>query len=235
MTLDEARRVGDTHGGWRPGAGRPRGRRDVEHGVRARFKGQIPQHVTLRIVDGVVIRKGWLRPIIHRAIADSQRDDYRITEFDILGNHLHLTVEAASAEVLASGMNGLEVRLARRLNRVLKRKGKLFVGRYHTRALKTPTEVRNALRYVLLNARHHAAARGERLSPHWVDPFSSGPWFDGWDRPLRDDTSLRMVRDLRRPTRPAQTWLLSVGWRALGALSISEIPGRHPRGVARAA
>jgi hypothetical protein len=33
----------------------------------------------------------------------------------------------------------------------------VLTERYHLRLLPTPKEVRNALRYVLLNARHHAA------------------------------------------------------------------------------
>ena len=193
--------------------------------MRFRFPERFPQHVTLRVVDGVSIRKGWLRPIIFGAIADSQREDYRINEFDVLGNHMHFVIEAASAEALASGMIGLQVRLVRRLNRALGRSGELFPSRYHTRALKTPTEVRNALRYVLLNARHHAAERGDRLNPLWVDPFSSGPWFDGWDRPVRDSDALSLARELRPPTQLARTWLLRIGWRKLGALSWSEAPG----------
>jgi hypothetical protein len=122
-------------------------------------------------------------------------------------------------------MNGLEVRLARRLNKRLKRRGHLFVGRYHTRSLKTPKEVRNVLRYVLLNMRHHAAEQGTKLDPHWVDPFSSGPWFDGWDRPLSDWACKKLASEVPCPTVPATTWLLRVGWRQLGLLSIREIPG----------
>jgi REP element-mobilizing transposase RayT len=231
LTLDQARRCSGTHGGWRPGAGRPRGRKDVEHGVRERFDARFPQHITLRIVDGMTIRKEWLRPVIHGAFRDSQRTDFRLIEFDILGNHLHLVAEAASSEALGSAMNGLEVRLARRLNKRLKRRGKLFVGRYHTRSLRNPTEVRNALRYVLLNVRHHAAQRGERLDPNWVDPFSSGPWFDGWDGTARYST--QMMVEVPRPTVGPTTWLLRVGWRRLGLLSIREVPGKHRQPIAR--
>ena len=66
----------------------------------------------------------------------------------------HFVVEAAGAVALARGMQGLTIRLARRLNVLLGRRGKLFAQRYHARPLRTPTEVRNAIRYVLLNGRH---------------------------------------------------------------------------------
>ena len=194
LTLDQARRPDPGHGGWRPGAGRKKGRKDVAHEVREDFDARCPQHITLRVVPGVSLRKEWLLPTIHGAIRDSQRTDFRVVEFNDLGNHLHVVGEADNADALASGMNGLEVRLAKRLNRKLKRRGKLFAGRYHARPLRTPTEVRNALRYVLLNARHHAAERGETLSPGWFDPFSSAPWFKGWSRPL-DRYALASERD----------------------------------------
>jgi hypothetical protein len=46
------------------------------------------------------------------------------------------------------------------VNRALERDGKLFGQRYHARSLRTPREVRNALRCVLLDRKHHAAERG---------------------------------------------------------------------------
>jgi REP element-mobilizing transposase RayT len=217
-------------GGWRPGAGRPRGRAGVSHDRRERFPGRFPLHVTLRIVPGINLRKDWLMPTIHGAIRDTVRTDFRVVEFNVMGNHLHLIVEAASAEALASGMNGLEVRLARRLNRRLRRRGKLFADRYHARPLRTPREVRNALRYVLLNRRHHAAEKGEQLARHWFDPFSSAPWFDGWSAPLRARTYLQgVMRSKPTPCAAATTWLLRTGWRRWGPLRVDEAPGAGSR------
>jgi hypothetical protein len=230
LTLDQARRPDPGHGGWRPGAGRKHGRKDVAHTAREAVDARFPQHITLRVVPGVSLRKEWLLPTIHGAIRDSQREGFRVVEFNDLGNHFHFVVEAADAEALASGMNGLEVRLARRLNRKLKRRGKLFVGRYHARPLRTPTEVRNALRYVLLNARHHAADRGETLSPDWFDPFSSAPWFKGWSRPLAGTHWLQdEIRSRQSPTAPAKTWLLADGWQLNGPLALDDVPVGRPR------
>jgi hypothetical protein len=58
-------------------------------------------------------------------------------------------------------MQGLGVRLARAINRAMGSRGKVFSDRYHDRILRTPREVRFALRYVLLNARKHRS-----LPPH---------------------------------------------------------------------
>ena len=127
-------------------------------------------------------------------------------------------------EALARGMQGLEVRLARRLNRFFGRRGTFFAERYHSRILKTPREVRNALRYVLLNYRQHEARRGEALTGDWIDPFSSAYWFDGW----RDPIQLRepRQRDLLAvpcPTAPASVWLMTTGWRRWGPLAFDDV------------
>ena len=50
-------------------------------------------------------------------------------------------------------MHGLDVRIARAVNRMLDRHGRVLGDRCHTRALRTPHEVRNVLAYVLLTSR----------------------------------------------------------------------------------
>lgn len=224
LTLDMARRpVG--LGGWRPGAGRPRGRR-VSHGRRERFAARFPLHVTLRVVEGLpsLRRHGPLR-IVQRALARfGNRERFRVVEFAVIGNHIHLVVEAVDAEALARGMQALEVSLARRLNRHLERRGTFFADRYHARVLKTPREVRSALGYVLLNHRHHEARRGQELSRDWIDPFSSAYWFDGWRDPVRlSEARQRELLNVPRPTAPATVWLLTTGWRRWGPLAFDEI------------
>jgi len=91
--------------------------------------------------------------------------------------------------------------------------------RYHARPLRTPTETRNAIAYVLLNARRHLAKRGRALPRVTrIDPASSGRWFDGWrgGRPA--------VLDAPAVAR-ARTWLLAVGWRRRGLLDPAIVPG----------
>jgi REP element-mobilizing transposase RayT len=162
LTLDDARRP-TGHGGWRPNAGRKkRGCRTVAHRTRTRFTKHQPNHLTLRFVDGLPsLRTYYPWRTIVDAIRDSQRDDFRIVAFNILSNHLHLIVEADSAEALARGTHALEVRIAKRLNKLFGRRGKVFAGRYHNRPLRTPLEVRNALRFsaVLRRRQHRATAR----------------------------------------------------------------------------
>lgn len=226
LTLDHARRpVG--RGGWRPGAGRPRGGK-VSHGRRERFAARFPLHITLRVVADLpsLRRYGALR-IIQRAIsAGGHRSTFRIIHYAVIGNHIHLIVEASGAETLARGMQGLEVRLARRLNRFFDRRGVFFAERYHSRVLRTPREARNAIRYVLLNHRQHEARRGEVLAPDWIDPFSSGYWFDGWRDPVRlREPRQRELLNIPCPTAEPTVWLLTTGWRKWGQLGFDEVRG----------
>ena len=148
---------------------------------------------------------------------------FRIVEFNVLGNHLHLIVEAASKQALSRGIQGFCVSAARRLNPALMRTGKLFAHRYYARGLKTPREVRNALRYVLLNRKHHD--REKTWGRFWIDPWSSAAWFTGWAQPVRPDAPWkRELLEMAKPTAPPETWLLATGWKRHGLLKFDERP-----------
>ena len=199
----------------------------MAHERRPEFVARHPLHVTLRCAQGdVSLRRYHPLEVVRGAIrAGGHREDFRVVEFHLLSNHLHLIVEAAGAVALARGMQGLAVRLARGINRALGRSGKLFVERYHARCLRSPREVRATLRYVLLNAHHHAAERGERRS-WWADPYSSGAWFDGWRHRLcpREPWQRELLAK-PRPTAAATVWLLTTGWRRWGPLWFDDLPG----------
>lgn len=224
LSLDSARRPDGKHGGWRPKAGRRKKRGSISHDTRPEFAARYPQHVTLRIVDGGPnLAADWLQNRIRQAIRDSHKPDFRIVEYNVLGNHLHLIIEAAGKRSLHLGMQGFEIRVAKRLNAALQRTGKLFAHRYHARVLTSPTQVRNTLRYVLLNRRHHDAER--YAAKNWIDPWSSAAWFDGWARPIAFDTWWKQeLATMAAPTRQATTWLLSTGWKRLGLLDFDDRP-----------
>jgi hypothetical protein len=102
-------------------------------------------------------------------------------------------------------MKSFGSRLARAVNRVFGLHGRVLPDRYHLHILQTPREVRNALAYVLLDARRHAAKLGRRLTTAGrVDPASSGRWFDGWRIPFA-----RRAGCDPPAVAAARTWLLS--------------------------
>src|SRR5690606_5978693 len=123
----------------------------------------------------------------------------RVVHYSVMSNHVHLLVEADDRDALSRGLQGLATRLARAVNRFAARRGTVFADRYHARILRTPREVRNALAYVLNNARHH---RCTAMPADWIDPYSSASAFDGWRTAVRRGAlSVPVVR--------ARTWLLS--------------------------
>ena len=211
-------------GGRRAGAGRkPVGERaGLPHATRAALAARHPAHVTLRVRPDVPsLRSVRLVRAFERSVAQAcERGDFRVVQYSLQSNHVHLLVEAAHRDALARGMIAIGSRLARAVHRVFERPGPVLADRYHVRVLKTPREVRNALRYVLLNARRHARRLAGRVL---LDPASSARWFDGW---RRDDGGRDGVVSLDpRPVARARTWLLAVGWRRHGLLDPGDVPG----------
>ena len=85
--------------------------------------------------------------------------------------------------------------------------------------LASPRQVRNALRYVLLNDRNHRRQRGDRLERGNAPDFaSSGRFFEGLNERIKAVPKIEVARP--------RSWLLAEGWlRGGGPISLSEIPG----------
>jgi putative transposase len=186
-------------GGKQPGAGRPRKREYpgvigalVPHLRRDGFASTRAVHVTQRLRPDVgYLRKQGPAKIVQRAFADAaNRGGMRIAHYSIQGNHLHLVVEADDATALSRGMQGLSVRIARRLNRHLRRSGAVFADRFHSGVLSSRRQVANAVRYVVGNYRRHTR---EYLPADF-----------------RDEYATRLEHPLAEP----KLWLLRVGWHA---------------------
>jgi REP-associated tyrosine transposase len=182
-------------GGKRRGAGRkPKGPRAlVSHDARPQFGKPTPMHVTLRVRQEVWnLRSGrsWrrLRDVF---AASCGRFGLRLIQFSIQGNHLHLIFEADSTKSLSRGVQGLCVRVAKALNKMMRRKGRVFADHYFARLLETPKKLVNAIRYVLQNHTHHFGQEG-------VDPYSSAALTQG-------DRDIVLARPLG--------WLLRAGWK----------------------
>jgi hypothetical protein len=159
--------------------------------------------------------------VLRRAFREGrERFGFRLVQYAVQPDHLHLIVEAPDKEALSSGIRGLSIRIARQLNGMLRRRGRVFADRYHARQLKTLRETRNALAYVLLQAHRHAAKRTGPMATPLIDPCSSAPMFDGFTghrRPRAGPWDGTVV--------PARMWLLTTGWRRYGASDPREIPG----------
>ncbi len=217
-------RVPTGRGGWRPGAGRkPASKRPPVHHVRRPpVPRDCPSHVTLRVHRGLPsLRSRHFLKVFRRSLRKAcERGDFRVVHYSVQHNHVHLLVESAGKQALGNGMKAVASRLARAVNRVLGRAGRVLHGRYHLRVLRTPREVRNALAYVLLNARKHWRERHGAPPPVRLDEASSARWFDGWKRRI----AAPLVRDPPEVAGP-HTWLLAAGWRRHGLVDPAEVPG----------
>ena len=207
-----------TWGGRRDGAGRkrkPRG--NVPHRPRERHRHSHPVHVTMRARRGLPpLREQALFRELRTRIAEANRspklrEAFRIVHFSVQNDHLHMIVEAHDRSALSRGVQGLAIRLARRVNRLLGVRGRFWSDRFHSRELASPRAVRNAIVYVLMNAKKH----GARIAG--IDPLSSAPWFEGFlqSGPTADGDP---------PVRPPRTWLGGVGWRRHGLVRLEERP-----------
>src|SRR3954471_23742787 len=171
-----------TWGGKRKGAGRKpaNGRAGVPHVERPHLPPRFPVHATWRMDPKVWnLRSQRCFRVLERAMyAGAVRFGFRLVHYAVMGNHVHLLVEAPDRRALGRAMKGLGVRIARALNRVMQRSGRVVGDRYHAHILKTPSEVKRARVYLTTNARHHYGHTA-------ADPFAS-----------------------RRPLVAPRTWLL---------------------------
>jgi len=179
---------------------------------------RFPVHVTVKLEKGLPPLRSRGTYVLLRAAfaAGCERFGFRLIQYSVQRDHLHMIAEAKDVRALARGMQGLLIRVAKALNRLWGRRGSVFGDRYHASTLRSPREVRSALAYVLNNARRH----GLRLAQA-VDVYASGCWFDGWAEIL----CVRGVTFVGRPTAAPRTWLLRVGWRRHGLIRFAEVPG----------
>ena len=204
-------------GGAREGAGRrrrPGAAPCVAHRRRERHAKAHPVHVTLRARRGLPpFRERVLAAHIRECIRLANRaaqGAFRVVHFSVQRDHLHLVVEASDSRALARGVQGLAIRVARGINGLLGKRGRVWGDRYHARELATPRAVRDAIVYVLMNGKKHGTAGA-------VDACSSAPWFDGFVHPIAPAPG-------EPPVHPPGTWLGQVGWRRHGLVGFDERP-----------
>ena len=182
--------------------------------------------VTLRVQEDVprLRRARFIREFRKTLRKGAVRPGFRVVHYSIQDDHAHFMVEAQGKVCLANGMKSLGARFAGCVNRVFERAGRVLADRFHHAVKRTPTEVRRALAYVLLNVRKHFWQRRRREPPVVLDGASSGLWFDGWKG--RAPPAGRYADATReREVASARTWLLAKGWRRIGLIGPAEVPG----------
>ena len=217
-------RIKGTHGGRRPGAGRkPKGDvAGVRHRPRGALDSRFPVHVTMKMLPGLPpLRQPTEYAALRAAFAAGStgtetHGPFRLCHYAVRDDHLYFIVEAKDRTALTGSLQGLTIRIARGLNKLWGRRGKVFADRYEDRALRTPREVRDALRDVLAGGKRQASKGRARPA---IDTYTSAPWFDGF----REKVVVRGFATEARPVTDARTALLKTGWRRLGLLSVREL------------
>ena len=178
-------------------------------------------HVTLRMRGGLPrLRCRRFVLELRRSFGEaSERGDFRLVHYSVQHNHLHLLVEAEDQAALGRGMKSIGARVSRAVQRVFYVTGRVLAQRYHAHVLRTPSEVRRALQYVLLNVRKHWRELRGSAPPARLDDASSSRWFEGFTHELPG------ARAGPREVARARTWLLTRGWRRHGLIDPESVPG----------
>src|ERR1700704_3805763 len=226
-------------GGKRGGAGRPPkgARAGSPHKERPFLHARYPVHVTLRVVGAVgnLRRRCVYQAIREATLTTALREDFRIVHLSLQRTHVHLIVEASDKAALARGMQGFQISAAKHLNAAIskgrpgpRRQGTVFPDRYHAEIIKSPTQARHALSYVLSNWRKHQEDRAQLVSEWKIDWFSTAAMFPGWAEyaPYEEEPFLWRAPETYDPLVVYQprTWLLRDGWRKSGPISCHEVP-----------
>jgi putative transposase len=238
--------------------GRPRKnpmRAGSPHLKRPAHKKQYPVHVVLCVTPAVgSLRKRFmLRALRYATIAcalrelayDDVKGAFRIVHISVQRTHVHLLVEADNKLALSRGMQSFQISAAKHINREYsvkmklteRRRGNVFVDRFHQEEITTPRQARRALAYVLNNWRKHREDRYEFAKTWSIDPFSSAISFSGW-RQVEDSNAV--VRWHKPPSYDPlivylpKTWLLQKGWQRYGSISVREVPSQRPVASGRA-
>jgi putative transposase len=204
----------EKRGGLRKGAGRkpaPERKDFVKHLPRPRHEEETPVHVVVRVRRDVpYLRTERIFAVLRAMFARASEKGLRLLHFSVQANHLHMIVEATDGETLGRGMQRLLSRIALAINGVARRRGKVFRDRYFRQDLTSPTQVRNALIYVMFNVRKHD------LVGDWekgIDTYSSTMWFDGWAPDCAPSGRTRAGPPIVAEPR---SWLARTGWNVRG-------------------
>ena len=179
---------------------------------------EIPERLPVLPLKNTVLFPFLLSPLLVRSEPSKQLID----EVLLSPGRLLLCVAVNKETQLAPGPTdvqrvGTVVRIAKMLNRLWHRTGRVFVDRYFMRVMTSAMEVWRLLRYVLHNGRKHGQVYKT------VDPYSSGWWFKGWSGSI-DCPAATVFAGIERPTAEARSALLRDEWLIARPIYVHERP-----------
>lgn len=193
-------------GGNRANAGRKNLSKTVNHMKRERFELKTPLQITLKLKPGLPnLRTKKMLEAFQKALVLAKARELRVIHYSLESNHAHLVVECMDNVSLGRAMKSFGSSFGKSVRRIAGGTGSVFVGRYHLRVLRDPTQTRNSLAYVLLNRFKHEHAHVDD------NPFSSGRYFDGWKKLIGRGAAAKNL-ELPEYLSTPRSWLAREGW-----------------------
>ena len=138
----------------------------IRHTRREEISRARPLHLTIKLIRADIQNKTILKGLRH-AILRARLQGLRIIHYSLEHDHVHLYAESGNNKILAKGMKALGVSLVKKINRFCKTKGTCYKTRYHLRVLRSASEVKNVLNYILKNGIKHKRTNSV------IDPYNS--------------------------------------------------------------
>ena len=134
--------------------------RGIRHISRDPIKRLTALHLTIKIIrDKAGLKNKAMLKVLQQAIVKARGKGLAVIHYTLEFDHIHLLVESGDHQELGKAMQSLGVSLSMAINRLRKAKGRVFKTRYHLRKLKTPTEIKNVISYILNNTIKHRASK----------------------------------------------------------------------------
>jgi REP element-mobilizing transposase RayT len=211
------------------GSGRPqkKKRNYVPHIDRPIIKRVSAMHITVKVnKEAAGLRNKDISMALKRAIMRARVKGINIVHFSLQHDHIHLIVEGSNTKdfpLISRGMQSFGITFALQLNKVKGLKGTVYHDRYHLHVLKTMSEVKNAIHYVLMNGRKHSQVK------NCFDEYSSQSLFTDWKKLIKADwkpvhevshSYLKIhQKKLAAFLGPPKTWAIQEGWKLTAGLA----------------
>ena len=135
--------------------------------------------------------------IVEDALLHFDGERYRLLEWCVMPNHVHVLIETSAAFPLAEVVRSWKTFTAREANRMLGRSGEFWMAEYHDRLIRDPGHLQAVRQYIRNNpvaAGLCATPEGWRWSSAWggrAEPTGEGEMRAGGPRTQGDDLPLR--------------------------------------------
>ncbi|MFA6236406.1 MAG: transposase [Bacteriovorax sp.] len=113
-----------------------------------------PLHLTIKLIRADIQNKTILKALRH-AILRSRLQGLKIIHYSLEHDHIHLYAESENNNILAKAMKALGVSLVKKINKHFNSRGTCYKTRYHLRILRSASEVKNVINYILRNGIKH--------------------------------------------------------------------------------